>query len=207
MKKLICTGLIIAMIICLSSCTVKRSAEELSADVTATQTVTDPVPDEELFAETLNGYYDDRTETAAELGYDIENADYFYCIRDINSDGKKELIITENPENGNVYALYTDTGSGIRRIMIAERHGQYRITADGRIQYTYKGEALYELRDAQLFELYYVVPSASSENENEAEEAMNAYKQKNGISADMMKLDFREYHYVPPETETQSGIS
>lgn len=144
------------------------------------------------YSDTIKQYYYDRKQHAADLGYDISITDYFYCIKDINSDGVDELVISEYPEEKIITGLYTVCNDKVENVFLIQRHGIYQITADGYVEDHYKGVVIYTINGKDLKEVYNI-DYATEENDIYA--VLNEYKNKNGMSAEYMKFDFIPYHF------------
>lgn len=160
-----------------------------------TETSKKEKPDENKgfdYSDTIKQYYYDRKQHAADLGYDISITDYFYCIKDINSDGIDELVISEYPEEKIITGLYTVCNDKVENVFLIQRHGIYQITADGYVEDHYKGVVIYTISGKDLKEVYNIDYSTE---ENDVYTVLDEYKKKNGMSTEYMNFDFTQYNF------------
>lgn len=215
MKKILALLLAFAMLAALSACgndadisadPVDEITESTAADVpteTEAESVSETASEaestaaaetgeyEKIYKDTLDSYPADRVAAAADLGYEFNESDYsvlYYCIKDINSDGVPELIVSEDGDDE--CALYTVINGESENVFFPERHGSYSITADGYIGFEYKGMTVYKMNGSELEELFFV---DMIEDEDAFEDECDKLKAQNGVSTEDADFNFIKY--------------
>lgn len=156
-------------------------------------TVIKVLESEKDYAETIHQYHYDRVADFKNLGYSITGPiDYYYCVKDINSDGINELILSDELGEDVITGLYTICNGKVEGIFRQQRHGSYYINSDGYIEYQYKGLYIDVLNGKELESVYNSPSIFSSEG---SENMYEYYKKENGFSTEYMRFDFIPYHF------------
>lgn len=98
-----------------------------------------------IFEEAIKGYKYERERESAREGNGVTINSIFYTITDVNSDGLKECVVSEDGEN--VAALYTDCNGTLSRVFKYEEGGQWGIYTDGVLFFKCEGKSLFEIAD------------------------------------------------------------
>ena len=136
----------------------------------------------------LEQYLDERNADREAMGYPtLSSIEIYYCQKDINGDGVKELIISEDGQQE--VALYTIYNNAAVTVFFPQRHGSDRILSNGMITYSYKGLRIYRLVGSELVTVLNISDYFSVESD-EWEEHCDAIMAENGIPTDGMRFNF-----------------
>ena len=145
----------------------------------------------EIYKPVIENFGKDYAERFTDMGYEIEAPEYEYAVKDINSDGVDELVIhiISEDSDGRVAAIYTLDEDQPLQLYFQERHGSYKISADGYFIFDYNFVSIEKLSGTELI----LIDESDSRNWEDFEKDKDAFLSANNVSTELMAFDYIPY--------------